>query len=386
MAITFVIPVHAESSNNANQYEMAEVNINKEEMLSNQKAGEIAFGFLAETLTNDSKLRNSKYDGIVDNYAGSMIDSEGKLVVYLADSIPEVPLLNAELAMSGLKESIQYVKVNYSYTELKEFQNNMWLIRNDALEIDGELMEWASKMISVAIDPEKNSVTVFENGFNALDYLLCETYFGNYPYNIETTSGTGEIQEQLSMKPGQAISVVGGGSMSIGFRCIIDGVSGFITSVHTSEYAGFEINSGTTKIGEVTKGIYDGKADFAFVELGSGHSVSLTTNTQPSFTLHDTNYVVALPKNYTVYLAGQKSTTARAGTVLYNDYAISKGTEWLVCDYQNQSGDSGGVVFALVNGDYCVYAVHNGAVSIGNDTATYATKFGTIAGYYSIWF
>ena len=387
MVITLLIttllclPVYADSLNHSDQVINMEISTFNEDLPTFQKAGEIAFGVFHSILVDDIQSVDSKYEGITENYAGSVIDNDGKLILYFSGEPTVLSSLKSEFSNAGVKkDDVQFVNVEYSYNELKEQQNAMWLIRNQAINEDSVLYEWARKIKSVAVNPENNCVDVLVNNFETSDFLLCEKYFSIYSYKVKTIEGTGEIREELTVYPGQGIGTGG----SLGFRCKINNVAGFMTAVHTASYYGIVVNSGNTQLGTITKGAYDGKADFAFVETTSSTSVSLSTNTSPAYTLHSTNYVVALPANYTVYLAGVNSSSARSGQVIYNDYAISSGTEWLLCSYSASGGDSGGVIFANVNGDYCVYGIHDGDVNYNGGIAKYATKLNTMRKYYTV--
>jgi len=344
-----------------------------------EQPGDIAFDKFNAILADDMQATKSQYDSVRDNYAGSIIDGEGKLIVYYASELSGLDSLSRELRSANVNEDdIQFEQVQYSYTELEAHQKAMWRIRNAAMDKEDGLEKWAEKIISVAINPKHNCVSVLANGFDDSDYLLCEKYFGDYSYEVEITEASGEISEHVTLKPGQGISTRG----SLGFRCKLNGVAGFVTSVHTASWSSLpKLKDGSTEYGEITAGKYDGKADFCFVKItNSNYNVSLATNTSPAYTLHATNYVVSLPTGKAVYMAGATSSSVRTGKVVYYNYAISSGTEWLVCDYANNPGDSGGCIFANVNGDYVVIGVNNGLV--GN-IGSYGTKLTVMKGYYS---
>lgn len=343
-----------------------------------QQAGDIAFNKLNAILADDMQANRFLYNRVRDNYAGSIIDDEGKLIVYISSELSILDPLRDELSSTGvIDDDIKFVQVQYSYEDLEAQQSDMWRIRNVAMESESNFGEWAGKIISVAINPEHNCISVLANNFGDSDYLLCERYFGDYSYEVEITTASGEIHEEVTLKPGQGISTGG----SLGFRCKLNGIAGFVTAVHTASWSTLpKLIDGSTEYGQITAGVYDGKADFCFAKItNSNYTVSLTTNTSPSYTLHASNYVVSLPTNYTVYMAGTTSSSVRTGKVLYYNYAISSGTQWLLCDYSSAGGDSGGCIFANVNGDYVVVGIHNGVTGTGK----YGTKLTTMKGYYS---
>jgi len=343
-----------------------------------QQAGDIAFNKLNDILAYDMQATRSQYNRVRDNYAGSIIDDEGKLIVYISSELSILDPLRDELSSTGVNDDdIKFVQVQYSYEDLEVQQSDMWRIRNVAMESKSNLGEWARKIISVAINPEHNCISVLVNNFGDSDYLLCERHFRDYSYEVEITTASGEIHEEVTLKPGQGISTGG----SLGFRCELNGIAGFVTAVHTASWSTLpKLVDGSTEYGQITAGVYDGKADFCYVEItNSNYAVSLTTNTSPSYTLHASHYVVSLPTNYTVYMAGTNSSSVRTGKVLYYNYAISSGTEWLLCDYSSAGGDSGGCIFANVNGDYVIVGIHDGTTGTGK----YGTKLTTMKGYYS---
>jgi hypothetical protein len=380
------LSVYADNSDKGNNNDNNELNVISDiNTPILQTSGEIAFGIFHKMLVHDKEALRLQYENVIENYAGSKIDNNGNLIIYYADNISSLSLLKNELSKNGIKkDDIQYVEVKYSYNELKEQQNSMWLIRNYALEKDEKLKKWALKIISMLINPEHNCITLLINKFDETDYMLCEKYFNLYSYEIEITEATGEIIEHLDVKPGMSISTGG----SAGFRCNINGNNGFMTSIHKIP-TNITVAIGNSNIGNISNiGKYDGKSDFAFVELWGGQTANNVTNTTPSFTLHKANYVVALPIDYTVYMAGVNKTSVRVGKVINNDYSMDKGTEWLLCDYPSEPGDSGGVIFANVNNDYCVVGIHNGSVDYYvNNIKTkkaYSTKLNTMMKYYTI--
>jgi len=343
-----------------------------------EQAGDIAFDKFNAILVDDMQATRSQYNRVIDNYAGSIINDEGKLIVYFSSELSVLDPMRDELRSAGVSDDdIQFVQVQHSYEELEEHQKEMWRIRNASMDREDGLEKWAEKIISVAINPEHNCVAVLANGFDNSDYLLCERHFGDYSYEVEITTANSEIHEEVTLKPGQGISTGG----SLGFRCKLNGVAGFVTAVHTASWSSLpNLKDGSTDYGQITAGVCDGKADFAFVKItNSNYNVGLATNTSPSYTLHATNYVVSLPTGKAVYMAGATSSSVRTGTILYYNYAISSGTEWLLCDYSSAGGDSGGCIFANVNGDYVVIGIHDGSAGTGK----YGTKLTVMKGYYS---
>ncbi len=366
-----------------------------------QSNGEKAFNVLNKILDDDVVSGETQYNDFVDKYAGSIIDKNGNLIIYIAGDVNEMSKLNDAFSNEFniqmrkekrsneditvlLSDVVTYEQVKFSYNELKEQQKEIWELRNSLLNnvTNKTMSEWANKIVSAAITPQNNCVTIFVNNFESSDYELCYNLFENFSCNIVSIEGDCKITECVTtLKPGQSISTGG----SLGFRCELNGVKGFTTAVHTKNYSSITVKDGNTQIGKVTAGVYDGKADFCFVEVtNNNYSVSQTTNTSPSYTLSNTSYIVSLPIGYTVYFAGCNSYSARTGKVIYFDYSIANGNEWLLCDLNVNGGDSGGCIFAYMYGEYKVLGVVDGLVNYDTTTIyAYGTKYTTMKQYYS---
>lgn len=349
--------------------------------------GSDTFNMLNKIVASEVARGNSKYDEFIDTYAGSVVAQNGELVVFVKENNETVNSIKNELYRNNIQaSSIQFVDVEYSYGELEAYKHMMWAFVSQAKEniVDSVLYAWSNKLQATAIDPVTNRVELYVVGFDEGDFNLCETYFGSYPYEIEILPEGYGLNEEITINPGQAISTTGG---SLGFRCKLDGAEGFITSTHGStdsfvaQEKSVQVNGVT--VGKITAGKYDGKSDFAFVELtNSNCNVSTTTNTTEAYTLHETHYVISLPVGYDVYMAGKIEEDTREGKVYRDGYTISDGSDWIVCDYPSDNGDSGGCIFAEVDGDYCIIGIHNG--SLINTPYAFGTKLTTMKGYYDI--
>lgn len=350
--------------------------------------GSETFNILNSVLIEESKEKTVQYSDFINAYAGSKIRDDGTLIIFIkrtheANSISNV---KSKLLLSGVhNDALIFKSVEYSEKELIAFRNsileNIHQWRNGTDKSTHK--NWVEKFVAASIDPEKNLVELYVTDFSSSDYEKCDQIFSGYPYEIKILPGGYDKIEETTLKPGQGISSTGG---SIGFRCKLDGVKGFITATHasTDNNVENEVNvkiNGVT-IGKITAGKYNDKSDFAFVEItNSNYDVGRTTNTTPQYTLKETSYVISLPEGYAVYMAGKKSSEVRSGTVYRYDYAINPNSSWLLCDYPSESGDSGGCVFANVDGDYCIIGIHDG--SYGSNYK-YSTKLTTMKEYYNI--
>lgn len=351
---------------------------------ANENQGEKAFGQLIDFLSNNAasysleNVTDNEYSDFWDCFGGSYIDDNGRFIVYTTKEYDNL------IEAANIEESaISFVKTDLSYENLKAQQIEIWDVRNELLNGDDEALRlWANKIISVTVSQKNNCVMIFANGFEQEDYTICNIYFGDKKYIIEPTNSQGSIIPQTTIAPGQSIST----GSSVGFRCKYNGSEGFITTVHTEDYSKIgRIKDGNGNyLGDIQFSIHDGSADFCFVKTVNDTYVSLITNTAPAFTLNAISSITYLPEGYTVFLAGGTSVSPRIGKVISFDYSISTGNSWCICSYSSNQGDSGGCVFAEVNGNYCVLGIHDGRVDVpGNGENAYVTKFSTMQQYYS---
>lgn len=327
---------------------------------------------LEEGLENDDVITRD----FINNYAGGVIRND-HLTIFLKNEVNDLDWFHNKMLENDVsqdKYDIQFV--DYSYTDLENQISSFWEYRNNKL-IDGA--EWAPLVYSVAISQEYNCIMIFvDKDFEISNYEELDEFLSSISYRFEYTDEP-QLEENTTLKPGMGISTGG----SIGFRCKINNEKGFITAVHTSNYSSLPaVQYNGTTIGSITAGAYGNSADFAFVKItNSSYSMSLTTNTSPSYTLHSSHYVVSLAQGYTVYMAGKKSSSVRTGTVVYYSSSVSgdSGTDWLICSFTGQQGDSGGVIFAVVSGDNCVVGIYDG--NYGSNS--YATKLTRMQSSYS---
>ena len=340
---------------------------NKENERVSETEGNRVFNCLNEVLAEDENESQPVFSDFIENYGGGYIDGN-RLVIYVKGGVNTIEKLSEKMQAKGINpEQYNVINAKYSYSELQEQIELLWNFRNMKVE-EGE--KWAKSIIQVAINQENNCIDIFvTEDLDISSHPEMVELLDRISYRIIISEDKNK-REDVLVKPGMGISTGG----SIGFRCKLNGVKGFVTAVHTQLYASINpVTYGGSTIGNITLSHYGNGSDFAFVATNSDCFVGLLTNTNPAYALHSSHYVVSLPTNYTVYMAGKKSTSVRQGSVVYYSSSVSQdsGTDWLICSYQCQQGDSGGCVFANVNGDNCVLAVHDGAY--GSDA--YATKY-----------
>lgn len=111
--------------------------ISADELTSVQTSGDVAFHNLNNLLAADIEKTDPQFSEVLTSYAGSSIDEDGNLVVYMAYSTVgqgETNQIMTELEAVGTpSNAVQFVQVEHSYEELKAYQNVMWSIRNQAV-------------------------------------------------------------------------------------------------------------------------------------------------------------------------------------------------------------------------------------------------------------
>ena len=245
--------------------------------------------------------------------------------------------------------------------------------------------EWANKIKSVAVNPINTNVNIFAYGFTISDYAYCDMLFADYPYEVTAiTSDYQYIRQTTPIRIGQGISTGG----SIGYRCKLNGVWGFVTTIHSEDFIrGEAVTINGEKIGEIVESIFDDSADFTFVKMtNQNYEVTFETNTTPSYSLTPMTYIISLPVGKTVYMAGAMSNTVRTGKIIYFDYALFEGigTNWMIADYDGINGDSGGCVFTLLNDNYAIIGIHNGECYTATTSYSYITKHSTMQEYFNL--
>lgn len=349
--------------------------------VENNGVPDISEGDKAFNALNSVLVDNPLYNEFIDLYGGGYIDPFENAILYVYYRND----LNMDL-LATLKEedllqghSIVFLPCQYSYTQLCLMQNDIW---NYKIAHENENNHWTTYLNAIGIDQSSNRLHCIVSDEARVSCGM-ETVFENYPVEY-LISNNYVIEQQTTIHPGYELSY-GGGGMSLGFRCKKNGVSGFLTTIHNSTTGG-TVYCGGNSLGTVTVSVNDGYADFTFVKLtNSNYSISRYPKANTSYQLHSSNYAVSLPANYTVYMAGRTHSYIVSGVIKYADYSVGYGTHWLACSYSSDLGDSGGCVFAKVNGDYVVLAIHDGRIY---DPSTemylaYSTKYTTIKSYYN---
>ena len=359
---------------------MYEGNVMEDSVIAVETAGNRVFNKMAAILEDDKNSSSPVFSDFRENFGGGYIEGD-HLIIYVKGGISNQGLFEERMLEKGIsKDRYDIQTVDYSYSELESQMQSFWDFRNAKMANN---VEWAKNIYSLAISQAKNCVKIsLSCDLDINDYPELQSFLSEMSYELIYLDEAPKIvEETTSLKPGMPLSTGG----SIGFRCKLNGNKGIVTAIHTSSYSSFNpIAIGTSPIsfGNITNASYGASSDFCFVKISNADfSAIRKTNTSPSYTLHATHYVTFLPENYVVYLVGKNSSSARQGHVedFSGTVADHAGSDWLICSYSSSRGDSGGCIFAVVEGDNCIVGIHDGKAG----SYKYGTKYTRMKEVYS---
>lgn len=339
--------------------------------------GNRVFNCMNAVLEEDLAGTSPAFSDFVTNYGGGIIEGN-HLTIFIKGTISNQSLFETRMSEKGISpDRYDIVIVNYSYADLESQIASFWNFRNEQIS---EGSEWAEEIYSAAICQEHNCITIcISNTLDPSAHPELMDSLESISYEVVVSADEPQKIEETTLKPGMGLGTGG----SVGFRCKLNGNKGIVTTVHTTNYSSLNpVSYAGVSFGNITAAVYGNSADFCFIQItNSNFTASRTTNTSPSYTLHASHYVTALPANYTVYMAGQNSSSVRQGSVVYYSSTVASdpGTDWLICNYSSSGGDSGGCIFAVVDGDNCVVGIHDGSCSSGK----YGTKLTRMKASYS---
>ena len=337
--------------------------------------GNRVFNCMNAVLEEDMACTVPSFSDFVTNYSGGIIEGD-HLTIFVKGEISNRDLFETKMSEKGISpDRYDIVTVEYTYADLELQIASFWGFRNEQLE---EGAVWAEGVYSAAICQERNCITICVNSnLDISAYPDLMNALENINYEIVVCDDEPQRTEETTLKPGMGLST----SCSVGFRCKYYGNDGIISTVHTTNYSSYNpVAYGGVNFGSITVAAYGNSADFCFIQItDSGFTASRITNTSPSYTLHDSHYVTTLPTNYTVYMVGQNSPSVRQGTVVNYSGTVTgdTGTDWLICNYSSSGGDSGGCIFAVVDGENRVVGIHDGSYG-SNKYGTKLTRMKTL--------
>ncbi len=335
----------------------------------------IQYSLLMNSYKNNTILRSlNNEEEIVypDYYAGAYIDDTGELIV----------LVTTSEATDDIRDATrnQSITINYaqnSYNELvsiKEYIEDKYdeyysIYSNSVNDADQELLSAIVNFTGLGISERTNKLVVSLSNIEADDIELFEKYFLSSD-KISFEQSSGAIEESTSLYCGSAIYTVNGGG-SIGFRCTLKSgneyMRGFITAGHVTgnntivNVYSSDALTPTTKIGTLAAYKYSDNVDMAFVAIDSGYEVESAT----SYRVLGENYFTSIAEGTTIYMSGMNVATEVSGEIENNSYSFTtesgvKLSDCIKSNYSSEAGDSGGVVYAYINGSYCIVGIHHG--------------------------
>jgi len=324
---------------------------------------------IIEQFYNSLALNRSGDAEYPDYFAGFYLDDSGNLVMLVTENQNLAEnLMNQDMTLSSLYESINIRFVEFSYAELHEARDAFRIAHEArrelgcvyALNVVGSGIHRAGNSLRIRLDVYNDRMIegfrtyvfdspliIFEPGVRA--ELLPE----QLPYEVVSVKNTSIAPLNVRVNPGQRISrravvLTGSGTMGYRVRRSSDNAEGFITSGHVFSSIGQRVYPHylfATHLGTVERSEMDNRVDAAFVITHDTPG-----NTLPSgFTL-GTQVVQSFWENQVVLMFGA-TTGASIGHVLDPDYDTTiegqfiRGTVWT--NVVSASGDSGGPVVVI---------------------------------------
>ena len=331
---------------------------------------------MAEEVESNFEKNSSGETIYPENFGGMYINENNELVIQVVtdNNVNNFSLLNNSLEFND-DNQIEYV--NNSYNDLNEV--------NDAIiEYFTNNGVTNSNFIANYVDVINNKVVV-----ELKDISLSEqAKFKNEVVNsdlIEFKIGE-EISLTSTYKSGSKITTTyqirkygsnggytehnSGGGCSIAARAKRNGVVGYITAGHCFGYMDYDVVSATVNNGTYVTRKYTQTADFAFVKLGSGHSLSndlAYPGGQASFikTTGNNYFAVGTGVGKSGYASGYSFGYIRSLNYSYTDLSGYYHSGAIEASCRAIAGDSGGSVFitsatTLTNGAPLIGIVNGG--------------------------
>lgn len=314
---------------------------------------------LMDSFTNNSFAR-SKANTYPDYYAGAYLGDSGNLVILTTDM--------DDSQRSLTKINANFVPAKYSLNELNEINNTIIdYIENHKNE------GLVSNISGFGIFEKENRVVV---SFAKLTDDVKQAFENNIIKSDAIIFNEKEImQSQTSVSLGSKAYTQDSSSQnsfSVGFRAQSSYGNGFVSCGH-GKVAGKRVYTPDgNPAGTVSVVEYDQAIDASFIRSESQAPVQ--TKTASGVTIVGNHYVVNFLTGATVKKEGF-ATGLTTGKIKSTDYT-SKTTDGMtvyhtvLADYSSASGDSGGLVYMVVNGDSVPAGIHRGS---GNSTAVFCT-------------
>lgn len=333
---------------------------------------------LLRTEFKHQRLRNRSLSEYPDNYAGSYIQDDGNLVVLLTEVSPTSI---SSIRSFTRSENTIVRKASVSYNDLVSYRD-LIIERFESLksestignESNTSLSTLISSFVGIGIEERNNRICVLLTDISQTNIQAFRTYISTFN-RISFERSDHASEDTTTSQPGTYIRAADREG-SIGYRCTYNNgtttLYGFTTAAHVAGSLNQPIyitphQSGVTATtcGTVRCLQYSGTIDVAFVENNSGFSVS---NLTPANKIIASSWFTYISEGSSVLFHGDTSGET-SGVVRNNEFYFTTEsgvalTDMLRCNYDAAAGDSGGIVFSLINGDYAVVGIHHGRVSV----------------------
>lgn len=291
----------------------------------------------------------SKSNNYPDYYAGAYLGDSGDLVILTTD------MDNAQRSFNMINAS--FIPAEYSLNELDEINNTII----DYME-NHKNEDWISNISGFGIFEKDNRVVV---SFTSLTDDMKQTF-----ENKIIRSDAIIFDEKEKMQPQTAVSL---GSeayyqnsstrylFSVGFRAQ-SGLygNGFVTCGHGMSAGAKVYTPDGNPAGTISMISYHQGVDASFVSSESQAPVQ--SNTASGVSIVGNHYVTSFLTGATVNKEGYV-TNLTTGKILSSDYTsiTDDGVtvyHTVLTDYSSAEGDSGGIVYMVVNGDSVPTGIH----------------------------
>ena len=300
---------------------------------------------------NNKSLAKIASDNYPDFYAGAYIGDAGELIILTTDidySKRSLDMVNAS-----------FVPAEYSLNKLEGINNTIInYIENHKNE------DWLSNISGFGIFEKDNRVVVsFKN--------LTDDMKQNFENNIIRSDAI-VFNEKEIMQTQTAVSLGSKAyyqdssyqyNFSVGFRAQ-SGMygNGYVTCGHGMSAGKRVYTPDGNPAGTISMISYDKNVDASFVKSESQAPVQ--TKTASGVSIVGNHYVVSFPTGANVKKEGYK-TNLTTGKILSSDYTSRTDdgmtvNHTVLADYRSAKGDSGGLVYMVVNGDSIPAGIHRG--------------------------
>lgn len=387
-----IFSYHTKNNTDTEQepYYSLEVNRKKEglsqEFFDNQNEAEVMKGrfisCLLNTYTPSKKTDIYTVDGIGSDgypeyYAGSYINTDGKLIIQIKDSFYSSQYRSSiwykELVNYLGSEDFACNSVKYSYKDIIDAMTDLLFGKYSE-----EFKQYGIVVTAAGIDDLANNIDVYIDDADKLN--IVEELLPNDLFVVILYEGT--LSNNYGVHPGEAISLnsYGNNQFSVACRariCNQSGVvqKGFFTCAHAfsgSANVYLDMGSGFTNIGysNSTYQLLYGTVDVAFVS--TNNDIPLYNNVYlETTTLYDAYTSVSVGS--VVYKRGVGS-NLQTGYVLCTSFATNIPsdnttiTDLVQADYYAVNHDSGGIIYTQPNSQFKSYSlgIHKGNSMTGN--------------------